>query len=130
MRLRVTKNGKARNAYMIDDVYEALRTLQSLGATRRDRDLGKADALPDDSVFSKAENKKWWLPALKKAGIKNYRWHDNRHTFCNRLVQRGVHLKAVQEAPGHASIASTVRYAHFRQSEVLEAMAVLNRPRA
>ena len=32
MRLRVTKNGKARNAYIIDDdVYDALRTLPNLG---------------------------------------------------------------------------------------------------
>ena len=130
MRLRETKNGKPRNAFMIDDVYDAMRTLQSLGASRRDRDMDKDDALAEDSVFSKAENKRWWKPALKKAGITKYRWHDNRHTFCSRLVQKGVHLKKVQEAAGHASIASTVRYAHFAESEVLEAMAVLNSPRA
>jgi len=62
----------------------------------------------DDLVFSKAENKKWWAAALEDAGIENYRWHDNRHTFCSRLVQAGVHLKIVQEAAGHASIASTM----------------------
>jgi len=52
--------------------------------------------------------------------------HDNRHTFCSRLVQAGVHLKVVQEAAGHASIASTMRYAHFAPSQVVDAMAVLN----
>ncbi|MGH9591125.1 MAG: tyrosine-type recombinase/integrase [Terracidiphilus sp.] len=42
------------------------------------------------------------------------------------MVQAGVHLKVVQEAAGHASIASTMRYAHFAPSQVVDAMAVLN----
>jgi site-specific recombinase XerD len=77
-------------------------------------------------VFSKVENKKWWLAALDEAKIKNYRWHDNRHSFCSRLVQAGVHLKVVQDAAGHQSNASTMRYAHFAPSQVADAMAVLN----
>jgi len=84
---------------------------------------------PQDVVFAKADNKKWWQGALDDANIKNYRWHDNRHTFCSRLVQAGVHLKVVQEAAGHASIASTIRYAHFAPSQVVDAMAVLNSKR-
>jgi site-specific recombinase XerD len=121
MRLRMTKNGKPRNAYIIGDVRKALLTLQDLGVHQR---AGKDKS--DDLVFSKAENKKWWTAALADAGIENYRWHDNRHTFCSRLVQAGVHLKAVQEAAGHASIASTMRYAHFAPSQVVNAMEVLN----
>jgi site-specific recombinase XerD len=74
----------------------------------------------------KADNKKWWQATLHEAKIKNYSWHDNRHTFCSRLVQAGVHLKVVQEAAGHSSIASTMRYAHFVPSQVVDAMAVLN----
>jgi hypothetical protein len=31
-----------------------------------------------------------------------------------------------EEAAGHASIASTMRYAHFAKSQVVDAMAVLN----
>lgn len=121
MRLRVTKNGKPRNAFIIDDVRKSLLTLRDLDVHRRQ---GKATG--DDLVFAKSDNKKWWAAALKDAEIENYRWHDNRHTFCSRLVQAGVHLKVVQEAAGHASIASTMRYAHFAPSQVVDAMAVLN----
>jgi integrase len=121
MRLRVTKNGKPRNAFIIEDVKKALLTLKDLDVHRRE---GKNKG--DDLVFSKSENKKWWAAALADAGIEKYRWHDNRHTFCSRLVQAGVHLKVVQEAAGHASIASTMRYAHFAPSQVVDAMAVLN----
>jgi site-specific recombinase XerD len=121
MRLRMTKNGKPRNAFIIDDVKKALLTLKELDVHRR---AGKDTR--DDLVFSKSDNKKWWSAALAEAGITRYRWHDNRHTFCSRLVQAGVHLKVVQEAAGHASIASTMRYAHFAPSQVVDAMAVLN----
>jgi site-specific recombinase XerD len=126
MRLRVTKNGKPRNAFIIDDVAKALKVLQGLDAHRRDRSADQPNQAPKDSVFAKMENKKWWAAALKKAKIKNYRWHDNRHTFCSRLVHAGVHLKVVQEAAGHASIASTMRYAHVAPTQVADAMAVLN----
>lgn len=129
MRLRKTKNGKPRNAFIIDDVAAALKQLRELDLERRDRSASQPNKSPDDMVFAKADNKKWWQAALDEAKIKNYRWHDNRHTFCSRLVQAGVHLKVVQEAAGHASIASTMRYAHFAPSQVVDAMAVLNAKR-
>lgn len=125
MRLRKTKNGKPRNAFMIADTVRAFKQLHQIYLRRVER-LRKQGITTDDKVFSKAENKKWWLAALTEAKIKNYRWHDNRHTFCSRLVQAGVHLKVVQEAAGHQSIASTMRYAHFAPSQVVDAMAVLN----
>jgi len=126
MRLRKTKNGKPRNAFMIDDVAVVLKQLKELDMDRRDRSATHPNKAPKDTVFAKAENKKWWAAALKGAEIENYRWHDNRHTFCSRLVQAGVHLKVVKEAAGHASIASTMRYAHFAPSQLVDAMAVLN----
>jgi len=121
MRLRMTKNGKPRNAFIIEDVKKSLLKLRDLNVNQR---AGKDKT--DDLVFSKAENKKWWAAALEDAGIEDYRWHDNRHTFCSRLVQAGVHHKIVQEAAGHASIASTMRYAHFAPAQVVDAMEVLN----
>lgn len=129
MRLRKTKNGKPRNAFIIDDVATALKQLRGLDLERRDRSGTQPNKSPQDVVFAKADNKKWWQAALEEAKITNYRWHDNRHTFCSRLVQAGVHLKVVQEAAGHASIASTMRYAHFAPSQVVDAMAVLNSKR-
>jgi integrase len=129
MRLRKTKNGKPRNAFIIDDVATALKQLRDLDLERRDRSGAQPNKSPQDVVFAKADNKKWWQATLDEAKIKSYRWHDNRHTFCSRLVQAGVHLKVVQEAAGHASIASTMRYAHFAPSQVVDAMAVLNTKR-
>jgi integrase len=60
--------------------------------------------------------------ALKKAGIKDFHWHDLRHTSASHLLMRGASMKAVQEHLGHTTIAMTQRYSHlsrdFQREEV------------
>jgi len=50
--------------------------------------------------------------ACRRAGIKNLRFHDLRHTFATRLVLAGVDLATVSKLLGHSSIQMTMRYAH------------------
>ena len=42
----------------------------------------------------------------------NLHWHDLRHEYASRLVERGVPLSQVRDLLGHASIQTTARYAH------------------
>lgn len=55
----------------------------------------------------------WFDECLKDAGVTDYTWHCNRHTFCSRLVMAGVPLGAVAQLAGHASISMTMRYSHL-----------------
>ncbi|HSE96869.1 MAG TPA: tyrosine-type recombinase/integrase, partial [Blastocatellia bacterium] len=49
---------------------------------------------------------------VKDAGIKNFRFHDLRHTFGTRAADSGAPLTAILDTLGHASIETTNRYAH------------------
>jgi integrase len=67
-----------------------------------------------------------WKRLMKDAGIKNFRFHDCRHTFASRLVMNGVDLNTVSELLGHASIEMTLRYAHLAPAKLAAAIDTLN----
>lgn len=54
-----------------------------------------------------------WSRALIKAGIKDFRWHDLRHTWASWLVQAGVPIRDLQEMGGWETVAMVQKYAHL-----------------
>jgi integrase len=65
-----------------------------------------------------------WVVAKKRAKVKDFRWHDNRHTFATELLRSSGNLKMVQLALGHSKIETTTKYAHVLDDELREAMEV------
>lgn len=53
---------------------------------------------------------------MRKAGLRDFTWHDLRHTFAARLVMSDVDIRTVAELMGHKSIQMTMRYAHLASS--------------
>ena len=51
--------------------------------------------------------------SLKRAGLREIRWHDLRHSFASHLVAAGVPLNVVQARMGHSTILMTMRYSHL-----------------
>jgi integrase-like protein len=62
-----------------------------------------------------------WRAACKAAGIVNLRWHDLRHEFASRLVEKGVPLSQVRDLLGHASIVTTERYDNQKPEALMAA---------
>lgn len=60
------------------------------------------------------------------AGLRNIGWHTLRHTFASQLAMRGVPMPAIKELMGHASITTTMRYAHVAPSTLRAAIDMLN----
>lgn len=54
-----------------------------------------------------------WQKALARAGIKDFRWHDLRHTWASWHVMAGTPIPVLQELGGWQSIAMVQRYAHI-----------------
>lgn len=65
--------------------------------------------------------RKAWQRVLARAGVEPIRIHDIRHSFASACVRRGVPLYTVQKLLGHASHATTQRYAHLNQDELRQA---------
>ena len=54
-----------------------------------------------------------WQNALERAGIKNFRWHDLRHTWASWLAQDGTPLHVLKEMGGWHDTDMVLRYAHL-----------------
>jgi len=112
-----TKNECERTDDLMPRTKDALLKWRDHQAWMRHRK--KITQVKTDFVFAhldgtprKSFNKAWWR-VLEFAGIKNFHFHDLRHTFCSNLILAGVGLKEVSEMIGHKDITMTNRYTHL-----------------
>lgn len=66
-------------------------------------------------------NTKAWKKTLKRAGIKDFRWHDLRHTWASWHVQSGTSLRELQQLGGWTSFEMVLRYAHLSSDHLRSA---------
>ncbi len=64
--------------------------------------------------------------ALRGSGIRDFHFHDLRHTFASHLVMAGVDLTAVARPMGHKSLNMTLRYSHLSQGNWNNAVSALD----
>jgi integrase len=79
-------------------------------------------------VFDGTDPNKWFVEACREAKIKNFHWHDLRHTFASRLAMAGVPIRTIADLMGHSEIQTTARYAHLAPGYLAEAVERLATP--
>jgi integrase len=124
--LTTPKSGKVRSVPLAPEVAQALAKLAQRELFAGEDDLvfaGTVGDYLDDSALRRRYKR-----ALKRAGLRQLRFHDLRHTFGTRMIAK-ADIRRVQEWMGHADIQTTMRYLHYAPREedarlVAEAFAV------
>jgi site-specific recombinase XerD len=84
---------------------------------REKADPNEANLLPGNASGRPLQDiKKFWKVVTGRAGIADYRLHDNRHTHASHLVSSGLSLEIVGRLLGHTNPTTTKRYAHIADS--------------
>jgi integrase len=122
-RIPKTKSGKIRHVPLSNGAMEVLEKLKLnlIGGPIKDTPI-----FPNPRTGKPYVNFYYsWNNARKRAGLKDFRIHDLRHSFASSLVNAGRSLYEVQELLGHADIKTTSRYAHLSRERLIEAVQVL-----
>ena len=116
--LEKTKNGKRREI----PINQTLRnTLQGLI-----RHIHSPYVYTNKEGERFKEIKRSFNSALRRSGIKDFTFHDLRHTFASQLVMAGIDLTTIKELLGHKTLAMTLRYAHLAPSHKQKAVEMLD----
>ena len=95
---------------MAPDVASALAKLGGRDNWTGDDDLVFAseggDYLSDSALRVR------YKAALRRANLRNLRFHDLRHTFGTRMIAK-ADVRRVQEWMGHSDIQTTMKYLHY-----------------
>ena len=63
----------------------------------------------------------YWRPIRERAGLADVRLHDLRHSYASRALALGESLYTIGKLLGHASVATSARYAHLMRDAEREA---------
>jgi integrase len=119
IRVREAKSGEGRSVVMNSVVRAALQSVRREQIQKAKSDTKGRREIYSPFVFCSHKGRflhnlaKAWYPALEAAGIKDFRFHDLRHTFASRLAMAGVDLYTIQRLGGWKTAIMVQRYAHL-----------------
>ena len=115
-----TKNGEIRSLPLVGHAFDLMA--ERAKVRRIDTDLvfpGHRKNRPVDLRFP-------FTAAVKRVGIKNFRWHDLRHSAASYLAMNGATPAEIAEVLGHKTLAMVKRYAHLSQAHTTRVVESMN----
>ena len=120
IRAESTKSEAERKVPLNDALVAALK------AWRDNGDVTKITGLVFPGKRGRMNNiKRSWATLRKKAKIEHFTFHGLRHTFCQRLLDKGVDILTVSALMGHVDIATTQIYLSTDSEKKAAAVALL-----
>lgn len=113
LRLPDSKTG-AKVAHLGQPAIDVLENIRRL----RDNPWVIVGALPGARL---SDLQPFWQRARARAGLKDVRIHDLRHTFASTAVAAGQGLPMIGKLLGHTQVQTTARYAHLAADPVKSA---------
>ncbi len=114
-----TKSGRERKVPLTSALEKALRGHRHLRSSL-------VFCNPDGSPLSLWQLHERLWASCRRAGLREIRWHDLRHSFASQLVMANVPLRQVQEWLGHSTMMMTLRYSHLAPGVGAELIRVLD----
>ena len=115
-----TKNGENRAVPLTGYALELLK------------EHSRVRKLNSKLVFARPDGKqpvdlRWqWERALENSGVKDFRFHDLRHTAASNLAMNGASLLEIGEILGHKTPTMTKRYAHLTKKHTASVLERAN----
>lgn len=121
---KVTNKGRRKNLRLRPLVMPLSNEAFEILKSWRKRSSGEGLVFPSPKTGKQLDNiQSAWENLLSAAGIKDFRFHDLRHSFASRLVVAGVPINTVRELMDHSDIRMTLVYAHLSPDHKADAVA-------
>jgi integrase len=127
--LRDTKNGETRPAPIVHHLKDLLRDhIQEVTALYDEMEDASATRwlFPRRDGLAPIDIRKAWENARDAAGIRDFRFHDLRHTTASYLAMNGANPLEIAEVLGHKTFQMVKRYSHLSDSHVKELVQSVN----
>ena len=107
-----SKNGERRSVPISNSLLKELKMIENKNSNER--------------IFKDIKSLQYQFEKLLNVSkIKNFHFHDLRHTFASWLAIKGVSLYTIKEILGHKSITMTQRYAHLSPDSRVNAVNLI-----
>jgi integrase len=123
VRILRTKTDQPRTVYLPAAAVVALRKLKR-GSVVSTKAIFLAES---GEPLNKGTIRVRWLEIRDAAELRNFKWHDLRHSCASFLAQQGATLLEIASVLGHRSTAVTRRYAHLVQGAPVTGHDALDR---